>query len=59
MLAGSAGLDAALIKRLEWAQTAGTLDPELPPGVRCKVLQAGYAGEPAATFGELFGARKP
>jgi cobalt-precorrin-5B (C1)-methyltransferase len=29
------------------------------PGVRCGVLLAGYAGEPAVTFGELFEARKP
>jgi cobalt-precorrin-5B (C1)-methyltransferase len=40
---------ARVIERLqEWA-----------PGVRCGVLLAGYAGEPAVTFGELFGARKP
>lgn len=29
------------------------------PGVRCGVLLAGYAGEPAVTFGALFGTRKP
>jgi cobalt-precorrin-5B (C1)-methyltransferase len=78
--ASSAGLDAALIKRLEWAHTARELYLELgphhplvalvaarvidrlqewAPGVRCGVLLAGYAGEPAVTFGELFGARKP
>ena len=32
---------------------------EWAPGVRCGVLLAGYAGEPAVTFGALFGARKP
>jgi cobalt-precorrin-5B (C1)-methyltransferase len=73
--AGSAGLDAALIERLEWAHTARELYLELgphhplmalvaaravehvqqwAPGVRCGVLLAGYAGEPAVTFGELF-----
>lgn len=78
--ARTAGLDAALIERLEWAHTARELYLELgahhplvalvaarvverlevwAPGVRCGVLLAGYAGEPAVTFGELFGARKP
>lgn len=39
---------ARVIDRLrEWA-----------PGVRCGVLLAGYAGESAVTFGELFEARK-
>jgi cobalt-precorrin-5B (C1)-methyltransferase len=73
--ARSAGLDAVLIKRLEWAHTARELYLELgphhplvalvaarvidrlqewAPGVRCGVLLAGYAGEPAVTFGELF-----
>jgi cobalt-precorrin-5B (C1)-methyltransferase len=73
--ARSAGLDAALIERLEWAHTARELYLELgphhplmalvaarvidrlrgwAPGVRCGVLLAGYAGEPAVTFGELF-----
>lgn len=32
---------------------------EWAPGVCCGVLLAGYTGEPAVTFGELFGARKP
>ena len=32
---------------------------EWAPGVRCGVLLAGYAGEPAVTFGALFGAREP
>jgi cobalt-precorrin-5B (C1)-methyltransferase len=78
--ARSAGLDAALVERLEWAHTARELYLELgphhpliglvaaralervqewAPGVRCGVLLAGYAGEPAVTFGKLFGARKP
>lgn len=73
--ARAAGLDAALIKRLEWAHTARELYQDLgphhplmalvasraieslrdsAPGVRCGVLLAGYAGEPAVTFGELF-----
>ena len=40
---------ARVIDRLqEWA-----------PGVRCGVLLAGYAGESAVTFGELFETRKP
>ena len=73
--ARSAGLDAVLIKRLEWAHTARELYLELgphhplvvlvaaraierlqewAPGVRYGVLLAGYAGEPAVTFGELF-----
>ena len=78
--ARGAGLDAALIERLEWAHTARELYLELgphhpllalvaaraierlqgwAPGVRCGVLLAGYAGEPAATFGTPFEARKP
>ncbi|TLM67137.1 MAG: cobalamin biosynthesis protein CbiD [Deltaproteobacteria bacterium] len=78
--ARAAGLDAALIERLEWAHTARELYLELgphhplmalvaaraidrlegwAPGVRCGVLLAGYAGEPAVTFGEPFGAREP
>jgi cobalt-precorrin-5B (C1)-methyltransferase len=78
--ARAAGLDAALIERLEWAHTARELYLELgphhplvavvaarvierlqewAPGLRCGVLVAGYAGEPAVTFGELFGAREP
>ena len=32
---------------------------EWTPGVRCGVLLAGYAGEPAVMFGELFEAREP
>ena len=71
----AAGLDAALVERLEWAHTAREWYQELgphhglmalvaaraierlqnyAPGVRCGVLLAGYAGEPAVTFGELF-----
>jgi cobalt-precorrin-5B (C1)-methyltransferase len=78
--ARSAGLDAALIQRLEWAHTARELylqlGPHHPlmelvavraidrlqewaPGVRCGVLLAGYAGEPAVTFGAPFETRKP
>lgn len=78
--ARTAGLDAALSKRLEWAHTARELYLELgphhplvalvaaraierleswAPGIRCGVLLAGYAGEPAVTFGALFGAREP
>jgi len=76
----SAGLDAAVIKRLEWAHTARELYLELgphhplvalvvargierlqewAPGVNCGVLLAGYAGEPAVTFGAPFKTRKP
>jgi cobalt-precorrin-5B (C1)-methyltransferase len=79
-LARGAGLDAALTKRIEWANTARELFQELgpqhpltalvaaqaierlqrwAPGVRCGVLLAGYAGEPAVSFGDLSGARKP
>lgn len=75
----TAGLDAVLIERLEWAHTARELYLELgphhplmalvaarvidrlqewAPGVRCGVLLAGYAGEAAVTFGELFEARR-
>ncbi len=71
----AAGLDAALIKRLELAHTARELYQQLgprhpfialvaaraiaclqewAPGVRCGVLLAGYAGEPAVTFGTSF-----
>jgi cobalt-precorrin-5B (C1)-methyltransferase len=78
--ARAAGLDAALIERLEWAHTARELYQELgprhplmalvaaraverlqdyAPGVRCGVLLAGYAGEPAVTFGALFETREP
>ena len=76
----TAGLDAALIQRLEWAHTARELYQELgphhplmalvaaraidrlqewAPGVRCGVLLAGYAGEPAVIFGAPFETRKP
>jgi cobalt-precorrin-5B (C1)-methyltransferase len=78
--ARAAGLDGALVERLEWAHTARELYLELgprhplvalvaaraldrlgewAPGVRCGVLLAGYGGEPAVTFGELFEAREP
>jgi cobalt-precorrin-5B (C1)-methyltransferase len=78
--ARAAGLDGALLERLEWAHTARELYLELGPqhplvalvaaraldrlrewasGVRCGVLLAGYAGEPAVTFGELFEVREP
>ena len=78
--ARTAGLDAALIEKLEWAHTARELYRELgphhplmalvagraidrlqgwAPGVRCGVLLAGYAGEPAVTFGALFETREP
>lgn len=77
--ARAAGLDAALIERLELAHTARQvyleLGPRHPlmavaaaralerlgewaPGVRCGVLLAGYAGEPAVTFGALFETRE-
>ncbi len=32
---------------------------EWAPGIRCGVLLAGYAGEPAVTFGDQGGAREP
>lgn len=78
--ARAAGLDAALVERLELAHTAREvyleLGPRHPlmavaaaralerlgewaPGLRCGILLAGYAGEPAVTFGTLFETREP